>query len=507
MIQINKHLTILLLFLIFISMKINAQEVKAIDNKGTIVKVKNTRIFTGTKPSDADAVSGDMYFDVYPNPTIIEVWDETTTSWKLTNAPHTGTTGSVFFAGTAGNPTENNSQLFWNNTNNRFGIGTNTPTNKFHVTGAARVEGILNSDGNVSEPSYRFNNDTDTGLFRPAADEISIGVGGIEAINIDETSGDTKVIVNQTLGINTNTPTERLDVDGKLRVRDIATVTTNNDILTTTTFGVVQKKKLIAAETDNQITTGANGGVYYNPTSAITSPIIAMGKINASGRALKITTGYTITKLGRNGRYRVNFPTTLPDHNYIIQLSALKDNKIINYDNQQRGSFDIEIRRRNNGKFINSEFMFTVINFSSASSIPTSPTAPTLPTSSDRLFPIYDFNDDRGCNGGRQEAKTGYAQTEPGGYPPADIFEITITDSPYDILTIVSANIAGRGIASTNISVASGPSATRTGYDHLITVNARINQYEQLQIFFNTNINGNCCSRSGSCPTVNFYTR
>ncbi|MDC1162346.1 hypothetical protein OAT18_02770 [Tenacibaculum sp.] len=68
------------------------------------------------------------------------------------------------------------------------------------------------------------------------------------------------------VGVNTSDPTERLDVEGKLRVRDITTVTTNNDILTATTSGVVEKKKLIAAETDNQVTTGANGGVYLGPT-------------------------------------------------------------------------------------------------------------------------------------------------------------------------------------------------------------------------------------------------
>ncbi|QXP74640.1 hypothetical protein RRF68_04775 [Tenacibaculum sp. HL-MS23] len=178
-----------------------AQEVKVIDNKGTISNIKNTRVFTGTKPADTDAVTGDIYFDTYPNPTLIEIWDGDNTEWRsiTIDNTHTGATGSVFFANTDGTPTENNSQFFFNNTNNRFGIGTNTPTNKLQVSGAIRSAGMLNSDGNVGEPAYRFNDDTDTGMYSPFQDDISFAVGGIEAINIEETSNVTKVTIKENL--------------------------------------------------------------------------------------------------------------------------------------------------------------------------------------------------------------------------------------------------------------------------------------------------------------------
>ena len=189
-----------ILFLCFVNQSF-AQEVKVIDNKGTINNINNTRVFTGTKPANADAVTGDIFFDTYPNPTSIEIWDGVNTEWRpiTSNTTHTGTTGSVFFANTDGTPTENNSQVFFNNTNNRFGIGTNTPTNKLQVTGAIRSAGMLNSNGNAGEPAYRFNNDTNTGMYRPAPDELSLSAGGIEAINIDETANVTKVTIRENL--------------------------------------------------------------------------------------------------------------------------------------------------------------------------------------------------------------------------------------------------------------------------------------------------------------------
>ncbi|SFJ58442.1 hypothetical protein, partial [Olleya namhaensis] len=127
--------------------------------------------------------------------------DGTRNPVDLSSLVHTGTQGSIFFAGADGNPTEDNNQLFWDETNNRMGIGTNTPDNKLQVSGAIRSAGFLNSDGNAGEPSYRFTDDTNTGMYSPAADEIGFTVGGVEALNIDETSGATTVTINETLDL------------------------------------------------------------------------------------------------------------------------------------------------------------------------------------------------------------------------------------------------------------------------------------------------------------------
>ncbi|MCG8795763.1 hypothetical protein [Tenacibaculum finnmarkense] len=110
----------------------------------------------------------------------------TTTKW-VDNAGHTGTPGSIFFAGTDGKPTEY-SGLFWDNTNNRLQIGTTlSGTNKVTVQGAIRSQGYNNSNGTVGQPSYRFSSDSNTGMYRIAADQLGFTTGGVNALLIDNT--------------------------------------------------------------------------------------------------------------------------------------------------------------------------------------------------------------------------------------------------------------------------------------------------------------------------------
>jgi hypothetical protein len=49
------------------------------------------------------------------------------------------TTGSVVFAGASGTYTQDNTNFFWNDTNNRLGIGTASPSYALDVTGVARL--------------------------------------------------------------------------------------------------------------------------------------------------------------------------------------------------------------------------------------------------------------------------------------------------------------------------------------------------------------------------------
>ncbi|MEP5634070.1 MAG: hypothetical protein ABJL43_00685 [Maribacter dokdonensis] len=252
----------------------------------------------------------------------------------LSDLSHTGTTGSVFFAGADGTPTENNGQLFWNSSSNSLGVGTSSPTNKLHVSGAIRSQGILNSNGTENEPAYRFNDDTNTGMFRPAADEIAFTVGGIEAMKIEETSSDTSVIINETL-----------ELEGAI-LDENDSPGTAGQVLTST----------------------ATGTEWVNSMS----PIKAIGKISAAGGVTKATAGVTVTRISV-GYYRVTLPTgAVSDADYIIQLTqpgrggAGNDDPGISYSNQTATSFEVIIGDNDNGgtdrSRFDSEFMFTVLD-------------------------------------------------------------------------------------------------------------------------------------------------
>ena len=127
-------------------------------------------------------------------------------------AVHTGTTGSVFFADSStGAPTENNAQLFWDDSNLKLFLGPQIATAsdvKLNVNGTTRTQGIKNSDGTTSLPSYRFTNDLNSGMFLPSNNQLAFSTGSTEAIRID---------AGQNVGIGFTNPSERLDVNGDIR--------------------------------------------------------------------------------------------------------------------------------------------------------------------------------------------------------------------------------------------------------------------------------------------------
>lgn len=133
----------------------------------------------------------------------------TDTSGDVVWAPaagHNGTAaGSIFFSGDATPfaPTEDNAQLFWDNTNDKLYVGPQLATTadvKLNVNGVTRTQGIKNSPGTSGLPSYRFTDDLDTGMYSDQDDELGFSVGGSEALSLDlPSAGNTNVIINQSL--------------------------------------------------------------------------------------------------------------------------------------------------------------------------------------------------------------------------------------------------------------------------------------------------------------------
>ncbi len=148
------------------------------------------------------------------------------------------TQGSVVFAGASGVYSQNNSGLFWDNTNNRLGIGTTTPRFPFVVS--ANTEAITGSSISISgiTSALRSNSNNDTlstailGFSNGVEGANGRGVGGFigylksstynkgkllfgnKSTLSDDTTIPIRMVLDSTgyLGIGTTTPSTPLDV-------------------------------------------------------------------------------------------------------------------------------------------------------------------------------------------------------------------------------------------------------------------------------------------------------
>lgn len=98
--------------------------------------------------------------------------------------------GALWYANDAGNLSEiknataTSLDVFWDDQNARLGVGTTNPTNKMHVAGEIRSQGFSNSNGSENEPSYSFKSDSNTGMFRAAADQLAFSTKGNEVLRM-----------------------------------------------------------------------------------------------------------------------------------------------------------------------------------------------------------------------------------------------------------------------------------------------------------------------------------
>ncbi len=279
----------------------NGLQVK--DNGITIEKI-------GTEATDANKILGT---DATGNP-----------QWQNAEATVTAIAGSVFFADGTNGVDENNAQLFWDNTNQVLAIGTNTPdvsgTIGLHVIGSTRSGGFITSAGSAATPSYRFNDDPDTGIFWGGiADQLGFSVGGIEALRIrDEGTTDSELIVNGSLEL-----TEQvLDENGN------------------------------TGNAGNILTATATGTEWTEPS------VIAMGKLNG-GNTIRESGG---TVSGNAGEYTVTLDNARPNANYVVQLTVFGDNRIY-LTNQTANTFSIEIRDNSTNSLVIADWFYTILDF------------------------------------------------------------------------------------------------------------------------------------------------
>ena len=133
------------------------------------------------------------------------------------------TQGSVPFFGASDILSQDNTNLFWDNTNSRLGIGTNTPSDRLHVFGDFRLTGAFKD----------INNDAGT-----AGQLLSTTVTGTDWIDASSVETTTNMSQSTATGVITYTNEDATD----------------------------QTANVVSADSDNQIEAGNDGGAYLGPT-------------------------------------------------------------------------------------------------------------------------------------------------------------------------------------------------------------------------------------------------
>ncbi len=127
-------------------------------------------------------------------------------NWQdLTNPANTG---SILFSDGTGGIAENNGQLFWDNATLKLGVGTVDPDSKLDVNGQIRSTTIANGDGTENLPSYRFQDDLNSGMWLPAESELAFSTNSLERL---------RIIDDGNVGIGLTIPTAKLHVNGDIR--------------------------------------------------------------------------------------------------------------------------------------------------------------------------------------------------------------------------------------------------------------------------------------------------
>ena len=141
----------------------------------------------------------------------------------------TYTEGSVVFGGSDGYLTEDNAKLFWDDSNNRLGIGTNTPERTLHIQDD---NGVVRIDRDTNSPAFilaRFpNNDYATPwktfIFSVVASGPDEGMFQIADMHQNVSGANDKrftIISNGDVGIGTVTPSTKLEVSGTITATDL----------------------------------------------------------------------------------------------------------------------------------------------------------------------------------------------------------------------------------------------------------------------------------------------
>ena len=149
------------------------------------------------------------------------------------------------------------------------GLGTTNPTERLHVASGkilASTGQILGYTGDTAlVPAYSWGDDSNTGVYHPAADTIAFTNNGSETVRIDSSGN---------VGIGRTNPTVRLDVNGTLNA---TTLQQNGNSLSTILSSYATTSALSSYVTSTSLSSTLSS---YASASSVS------GKLNTSGGSI-----------------------------------------------------------------------------------------------------------------------------------------------------------------------------------------------------------------------------
>ncbi len=145
------------------------------------------------------------------------------------------TQGSIIFAGASGVLSEDNDNLFWDDTNNRLGIGTATPSKTLDIAGNANsqvISRVINTNaGTSARAAFEVTNDA-ANIFDLGIEPLAAGGGAYlysdatsiklytsdsaQPIILSPAFSDTFTVKDGKTGIGTTTPGYLLDIQANV---------------------------------------------------------------------------------------------------------------------------------------------------------------------------------------------------------------------------------------------------------------------------------------------------
>jgi hypothetical protein len=204
-------------------------------------------------------------------------------------------TGSPLYLSTGGLRvgTTAASAMYWDDTNNRLGIGTTTPLGVLHLKStAATTRMVMDGDAGQSKIiTYRTAGLQRFGLYCNNTAESGANAGSdfaIRAYNDAGTLLTTPVFIKRStgnVGINTTTPTQKLDVNGVSRFRDTLNIDNNKGLVFSYSGGTTGFSILNSSSNQFQIN---NANYGYNlitiPDSASSTAAVGIGTTSPTAK-------------------------------------------------------------------------------------------------------------------------------------------------------------------------------------------------------------------------------